>query len=114
MLRPPTVTGDLPKITEKGGDGPFTVSAVEGTAWRAHDGSVGIFFFNYEDQPHQFTWKKDVAEIARFDASTKLQMTQWTANEGATLLKQTSGPIVGDTMDIAPRGLIALKLEVVK
>ncbi|MFM1551297.1 MAG: DUF6259 domain-containing protein, partial [Lentisphaeria bacterium] len=112
MLRPPVVTGDLPTITKKGGDGPFTVLAVEGTAWRAHDGSVGIFFFNYEDQAHQFTWKKDVAEIAGFDASTKLQMTQWTVNEGATLLKQTSGPIVGDTMDIAPRGLIALKLEV--
>ena len=112
MLRPPVVTGDLPTITKKAGDGPFTVLAVEGTAWRAHDGSVGIFFFNYEDQAHQFTWKKDVAEIAGFDASIKLQMTQWTVNEGATLLKKTSGPIVGDTMDIAPRGLIALKLEV--
>ena len=114
MLRPPTVTGDLPQLMNKGGDFPFTVPAVEGSAWRAFDGSVGIFFFNYEDQSHQFTWEKDVAEIAGFDASTKLQMTQWTVNEGATLLKQTSGPIVGDTMDIAPRSLVALKLEVVK
>jgi hypothetical protein len=114
MLRPPTVSGDLPTLTMQGGDGPFSARAVEGTAWRAPDGSVGIFFFNYEDQPHQFTWKTDVAELAGFDASKQLQMTQWTAERGATPLKQTNGGIVGDTVDIQPRGLIALKLEVVE
>ncbi|MDP7347059.1 MAG: DUF6259 domain-containing protein [Phycisphaeraceae bacterium] len=114
MLRPPVVTGDLPTIKKKGGDGPFTVLAVEGTAWRAHDGSVGIFFFNYEDQPHQFTWKKDVAEIAGFDEATKLQLTQWTVEHGATPVEQINGGIIGGTTDIAPRGIVALKLEVVK
>ncbi|HCN07078.1 MAG TPA: hypothetical protein DIT01_04025 [Lentisphaeria bacterium] len=114
MLRPPVVTGDLPTITKKGGDGPFTVLAVEGTAWRAHDGSVGIFFFNYEDQPHQFTWKKDVAEIAGFDEATKLQLTQWTVEHGATPVEQINGGIIGGTTDVAPRGIVALKLEVVK
>ena len=114
MLRPPVVTGDLPTIKKKGGDGPFTVLAVEGTAWRAHDGSVGIFFFNYEDQPHQFTWKKDVVEIAGFDEATKLQLTQWTVEHGATPVEQINGGIIGGTTDIAPRGIVALKLEVVK
>ena len=114
MLRPPIVTGELPEITHQGGDGPFTVSAVEGSAWRAPDGSVGIFFFNYQDQPHQFTWQTDVEEIAEFDASTKLQMTQWTADEGATPLRKTRGGTIGGTLEIAPRGLIALKLEVIE
>ena len=114
MLRPPVVTGDLPTITAKGGEGPFSVPAVEGTAWRAPDGSVGIFFFNYEDKPHQFTWTKDVAEIAGFDASKRLQITQWTVQQGATPWKQVNGGVVGDTMEIAPRGLVALKLEVIQ
>ena len=102
-------------MTNEGTDGPFTVPAVEGTAWRAPDGSVGIFFFNYEDQPHRFSWKKDVAEIARFDAGTKLQMTQWTAEKGAAPVKQTRGGVVGgENVEIAPRGLVALKLEVME
>ena len=115
MLRSPVVTGDLPKITEKGIDGPFTAQAVEGTAWRAADGSVGIFFFNYQDQPHQFNWTKDVAEIAGFDASTTLQMTQWTVEQGAAPVRQTRGGVIrGENVTIAARNLIALKLEVIR
>ena len=115
MLRPPTVTGvagDLPALTMKGIDGPFSAPAVEGTAWRAPDGSIGIFFFNYEDQPHRFAWKTDLSEIAGFDAAKRLQTTQWTAKQGAAPLEQIAGGTVGDTVDIAARGLIALKLEV--
>jgi len=114
MLRPPVVTGDLPTMKAKGGDGPFTAPAVEGTAWRAHDGSVGIFFFNYDDKAHPFNWTQDVAEIAELDASKKLQVTQWTAEHGSAKLKQISGGKIGDKMEIAPRGLIALKLEVIQ
>lgn len=84
---------------------------MEGTAWRAPDGSVGIFFFNYDDEPHPFTWKTDVAEITGLDASKRLQITQWTAERGAKPLKTINGGMIGDTTDIAPRGLIALKLE---
>ena len=112
MLRPPTVSGDLPALTDKGPDGPCTARAVEGTAWRAPDGSVGIFFFNYEKEPHSFTWETDLSEIAGLDASKRLQITQWTADQGQTPLKQTDGGIIGDTTEIGPLGLIALKLEV--
>ena len=112
MLRPPEVSGDIPILTMKGVDGPFAASAVEGTAWRAPDGSVGIFFFNYEKQAHRFTWKADLAEIAGLDASKRLQVTQWTPEQGESPLKQVNGGIVGDTADIPPLGLIALKLEV--
>lgn len=115
MLRPPAVTGDLPTVTAKGTDGPFTTQAVEGTAWRAHDGSVGIFFFNFEGEPQKFNWTKDVAEIAGFDTSTRLQMTQWTVEQGAAPVKQFQGGVIsGANVDIAPRGLIALKLEVIR
>ena len=41
-------------------------------------------------------------------------MTQWTAACGARPLKQVNGGRIGQTMDIAPRGLIALKLELIK
>lgn len=111
MLRPPTVSGDVPTLTMEGTEGPFSAPAVEGTAWRAPDGSVGIFFFNYDDEPHPFIWKTDVAEIAGLDASKRLQITQWTAERGAKTLKTINGGMIGDTTDIAPRGLIALKLE---
>ena len=111
MLRPPEVSGDIPILTMESSDGPFKVSAVEGTAWRAPDGSVGIFFINYEDQPRQFTWKTDLAEIAGLDASKRLQITQWTVDNGARPLKQTEGGIVGETVEIPPHGMIALKLE---
>ena len=113
MLRPPAVSGDLPTLTMKGSDaGSFTARAVEGTAWRAADGSVGIFFFNYEKEAHRFTWETDLAEIAGFDAATRLQMTQWTATEGEKPMARIDGGVVGDTMEIPPLGLIALKLNV--
>jgi len=111
MLRPPEVSGDIPILTMKSADGPFKAPGVEGTAWRAPDGSVGIFFINYEDQPRQFTWKTDLAEIAGLDASKRLQITEWTADNGAKPLKQTAGGIVGDAVEIPPHGMIALKLE---
>ena len=113
MLRSPVVSGDLPVLTMQGLDGPFTARAVEGTAWRASDGSVGIFFFNYEKQAHRFTWETDLAEIAGFDAAKQLQITQWTADQGQKPLKQIKGGLIGETTEIPPLGLIALKLEVI-
>jgi hypothetical protein len=111
MLRPPEVTGDLPVLTMEAADGPFEAPAVEGTAWRAPDGSVGIFFMNYQDQPHQFSWKTDLGEIAGLDASKQLQVTEWTVQGGAKPLRQIEGGIVGDTVEIPPHGMIGLKLE---
>ena len=98
-------------LTMEAADGPFKAPAVEGTAWRTPDGSVGIFFINYEDQARQFTWKTDLGEIAGLDAAKQLQITEWTADNGTKPLKQTEGGIVGDTVDIPPHGMIALKFE---
>ena len=115
MLRSPVVSGDLPTLTtQEGPNGPVTARAVEGTAWRASDGSVGIFFFNYENQAHRFTWETNLADIAGFDAAKQLQITQWTVNQGEKQMSQTKGGLISDTADIGPLGLIALKLKVIK
>ena len=47
-------------------------------------------------------------------ASKRLQIAQWTADQGEALLKQIVGGVVGDSVEISGRGLIALKLEVVR
>ncbi len=92
MLRPPVIEGDLPVTTHKGPYGPFQARAVEGSAWRAPDGSIGVFFINYADQPHRFTWKIDVD-------TSDMKIARW---EG--------GPHT-PALDIEPLGIIALKME---
>ena len=63
--------------------------------------------------PHGFTWDTDLAEIPGFDAGKRVQITRWTIDEGQKPVSQTKGGVVGDTMEIPPLGLIALKLEVI-
>ena len=111
MLRLPRVEGDLPSVTAEGGQGPFTVSAVEGSAWKAPDGSLGIFFLNYDGKPHGFTWSIDLAETG-IDASQKLALSRWTQEKGLTPVKDINGGVVRETMPIEPWGIIALKMEV--
>ena len=113
MLRPPAISGEVPTLTDKSPYGPFTARAVEGTAWLAPDGSVGIFFLNYQEAGHTFTWETDLGEIAGLDATKRLEVTQWTEGEGETPMGQMDGGVVGDTVEIPPLGLVALKLEVV-
>ncbi len=113
MLRMPVVSGDLPENTAPGIDGPFTYKAVEGTAWKALDGSVALFFFNYDTQPHNFTWKANLAE-AGLGAPKKLKITKWTVEKGKQPAGQVKGGVVSETVEIQPRGLIAVKLEVVR
>ena len=112
MLRPPSIEGDLPTFTEKDSYSTFTVQAVEGSAWKAPDGTVGIFFLNYDEkESHEFTWTTDVAEIAELDESTALTMSRWTLEKGLNTLKAVNGGVIKETMTIKPLGIIALKLE---
>jgi hypothetical protein len=102
MLKPPTVEGDIPTVSRKDMHGPFTVSLVEGSAWQAPDGTIGVFFLNYDkENAYDFTWTIDRAE-------TPMRMSRWSEAGGLTLLKDTA------QLRIEPLGLIALKLEVLQ
>ena len=114
MLRPPKIEGDIPSVTNKVGDNVFTLPAVDATAWLAPDGSVGIFFLNYDgEKAYEFTWTEDLSEFAGITADKKLRVTRWTP-EGEEDLGEWRGGLVTQTMEIAPWGMIALKLEVVR
>jgi hypothetical protein len=114
MLRPPEIKGKLPSIPVTDYDTPYAVNAVEGSAWRASDGSVGIFFLNYDDQADfEFTWTKDLNEIAGISKDQKVNVTRWTP-EGEQVIGQWNGGVIGKTMNIESWGMIALKLEVVQ
>jgi len=115
MLRPPSIEGDLPTVTEETGYGPCTVKVVEGSAWKAPDGTVGIFFLNHDkEQPHEFTWTTDFAEGAGLDPSTKVTISRWTPETGVAQVKETTGGTVTETMTIEPLGMISLKVEETK
>lgn len=114
MLRPPQVAGDLPAIDERDTYGPFTVAAVEGSAWKAPDGSVGLFFLNYDEKKtHTFTWTADLAE-AGIAASEKVRVSRWTPDGGLEPLAELAGGVASHTMEARPLDIIALKLEVIR
>ena len=114
MLRPPRIEGNLPVLpgTACGQYEPaFPVKAVEGSAWRAPDGTVGLFFLNYDKATeHAFTWTQDLNEIAEIGADRKLKVTRWTP-AGEEVVGEWAGGVLTRTMTIEPWGLIALKLE---
>ena len=114
MLRPPRVEGDLPELTEKGPRGIYALKAVEGSAWLAPDGTVGIFFLNYDDAPHEFKWTTDLAEFAGIDSSKRLKVTRWSEEGGVEEVGEWRGGLVGKEMQLDGWGLIALKLEIVE
>ena len=114
MLRPPKIEGDLPVLpgspcAQYGGA--FQSRAVEGSAWRAYDGTVGIFFLNYDgEKEHEFTWTTDLNEFAGLDGSKKLKVTRWSVEEEEEAIAVWEGGVVKKTMTIRPLGMIALKL----
>ena len=114
MLRPPKIEGELPTITVKDTYHTFTAQAVEGSAWKAPDGTVGVFFLNYDDKnAHEATWSVDLAETG-IDASKKVRISRWTPDEGLAPVKETAGGVVSETMEAKPLDIIAFKLEVVE
>jgi hypothetical protein len=116
MLRPPKIEGDLPILPGSACgqyEPAFPVKAIEGSAWRAPDGTVGVFFLNYDsEQEHEFTWTQDLNEIAEIGPEKKLKVTRWTP-QGEQAVGQWAGGVLRRTTKIEPWGLIALKLEVV-
>ena len=111
MLRPPRIQGDLPTITAPGAYGPFTVPSVQGSAWRAPDGSVGIFILNYDrENAHDITWTQDLNEIAGISANDKLTVTRWTPH-GEEAVGERSGGVLTQTVHMDPLDVIALRLE---
>jgi len=114
MLRPPRIEGELPTITAKGSYGPFTLPVVQGSAWLAPDGSVGIFILNYDrERSHAFTWRQDLNEIAGIGAEKRVRVTQWTP-DGEKGGGEWSGGVLEREAELGPLGLIALKLEVIQ
>jgi len=115
MLRPPQIEADLPILPGSPCaqyEPAFPVRAVEGSAWKAPDGTVGVFFLNYDnEQEHEFTWTQDLNEIAEIDAEKTLKVTRWTP-QGEQVVGQWEGGVLTRTTKIEPWGLIALKLEV--
>jgi len=114
MLRPPKISGDLPIITRKTSYADLVVAAVEANAWLAPDGSVGVFFLNYTDEPHEFQWTADLAEIANLTGECKLKITSWAEGKGETAAGETQGGVITRNRTIEPWGMIALKLEQVQ
>ena len=115
MLRPPQIEGDLPVLPGSPCgqyQAAFPVKAIEGSAWQAFDGSVGLFFLNYDSREHEFTWTTDLNEFAGLDKSRKLKVTGWSEDKGEETVGVWTGGVVKKTMTIGPWGLIALKLEV--
>ena len=114
MLRPPKIEGNIPTISPKNKHGPFTVPLVEGSAWKAPDGTVGLFFLNYDQKnPYDFAWTVDLAETG-IDKSKKVRISRWTQGSGLSRLKDAEGGEFTETMRIEPLGMIALKLEVLE
>jgi len=114
MLRPPKISGDLPIITRKTGYADLVVAAVEANAWLAPDGSVGVFFLNYTDEPHEFEWTADLAEIANLTGAYKLKITSWAEGKGESQAGEIQGGVIIRNQTIEPWGMIALKLEQVQ
>jgi hypothetical protein len=114
MLRMPTIRGALPTVTGLSSYGPYTVPAVEGSAWQAPDGTVGVFFLNYEDTPHEFTWGLDLAEAVGWKTGQQVKMSQWTEEAGLKGVAEVRGGRLRREATLEGRGLMALKLEVVK
>ena len=81
MLRPPQIEGDLPVLPGSACgqyQAAFPVKAIEGSAWQAFDGSVGLFFLNYDSREHEFTWTQDLNEIVGIGPDKRLKVSLWT------------------------------------
>ena len=115
MLRPVTISGEFPTMTLRGDYGPFELPSVQGTAWRAEDGSVGIFILNYDrEEGFEITWRHNLSEIAGITADTKVKATRWTALDGERTAGRWTGGLIERTTQIKPLELIALKLEAIR
>jgi len=115
MLRPPRLQIDPPLPPESGRDYGIAGTRLEGSAWKAPDGSVGVFFLNYDrDRAHEFTWSADLEEGAGWDAATPVAVSRWTEEDGLVREAREAGGRITRIETIGPWGLVALKLEVAR
>ncbi|MEI8012839.1 MAG: DUF6259 domain-containing protein, partial [Candidatus Omnitrophota bacterium] len=119
MLRMPRITTAMPVVTHDGpgrnsGQPVYTVPAVEGSAWQAADGTVGIFFLNYSGEPQEFTWTMDLGEAAGWGAGDKLRLSQWMEEGGLQAAQEINGGKLNRSVKMEGRGILALKLEVIR
>lgn len=110
MLRMPAIHGDLPAIRGKAGGG-YEVPAVEGTAWRAPDGRVGLIFVNYDREAHEFDWALDLQEARGWDGGTALRMSRWTPADGLCPAVDVTGGALRRKETLGAWGLLCVQLE---
>ncbi len=113
MLRPPDISGSLPTVSMTGPYGSLDVPVVEGSAWKAPDGRVGLFFLNYdEDDAHEFIWSVDLAETGWDGSITNLVLSSWSESNGLQVVESgLSGGDLYRTSNLPALGIMALKLE---
>ena len=115
MLRPPRIEGDVPAIDTAPRWQLSPVPAVEGSAWRAPDGSVGIFLTSYDkEKAREVTWSVDLEEGAGWDAETRVRLSSWTEEEGLKPVGEVEGGKLTRVATVEALGLIALRLEVIE
>jgi hypothetical protein len=112
MLRMPRLTGE--PFARRAGTPDDTRPAVEGSAWQAPDGTVGIFFLNYSDLAQPFTWTFDLAEHAGITAAETVRLLSWSEDAGLTRVADLPGGVLSRNEKIEARGIMALKVEVTK
>ena len=101
MLRPPRFEGDP------------SAEIVLGSAWKAPDGSVGIFLLSHErEKTHEWSWSVDLMEGAGWDEKTTLALSKWTKEGGLVHVADVTGEKLHRKVTLEPLGLVALKLEV--
>ena len=115
MLRPPRIEGDFPAIDTAPRWQLSPVPAVEGSAWLVPDGSVGVFFTNYDkENAYEVTWSLDLEEGAGWDAETRLMLSVWDQGTSIRPAGEMPGGRLTRQAAVDALGLIALKLEVVE
>lgn len=114
MLRPPAITGSIPTISGQSSYEPFTFPIIDGTAWKALDGSVGIFFLNYGENSQPFGWSANLAEYAGWGSGTQVRISRWNeADNTMTTIATVPGGMLTRQETLEGRGIMAFKLEVV-
>ena len=100
MLRPPRFEGDP------------SAEIVLGSAWKAPDGSVGIFLLSHErEKTHEWSWSVDLLEGTGWDEKTLLTLSKWTQESGLEHVADVTGGKLIRKATLEPLGLVALKLE---
>ena len=96
-------------------EGDPSMDSVQSSAWKAPDGSVGVFLLNYEtDKAQELSWSLDLMEGAGWGPKTTLALSKWTKEGGSVHVADVPGGTLRRKDELEPLGLVALKLELKK